>query len=385
MIVPAIIILGLIGVPLRIANMQIADYFPKKRSTIITIFSGAFSASPVVFVLLKYIYDNWGLSYFTVMLILFFLSLLMLPITFILLPSHSVRKREHKLLTRWEDYLQQCETMSPNQNIELTSYDESSNNRRRKAKFITKQQLLDHIAQNKTIEQQQNAINNMLAEAEVIDADAQELQCLTGGESKATRPIIVMQGTMNQPQAHQSIMAQIMSFFKGQTQIDDIPLRVSLFSISFLAHQLWFSWLNTYMVLYSGSLMLWLGRVTDDQATTRTFTQAFGLVQVTALIFAPFAGYVMDCSVRKAMTEPIVMLRKLRQAQSGFIPILITTIMLVFAVTARFFNQPSAVYISIVFITLLRSFLIAVASAYIRVRQVLSSARFQFSLIIIII
>lgn len=364
MIVPAIIILGLIGVPLRIANMQIADYFPKMRSTIITIFSGAFSASPVVFVLLKYIYDNWGLSYFSVMLIPFLLSLLMLPITFFLLPSHSVRKREHKLMVRWEEYLQQCE----NQQIELTTFDEDNNNRRRKAQFVTKQQLLVQIAQNTAIEERQNSINNMLAEGVVADADQQELECLNGGEGKRAKPVVVVQGAMSQPQPHQSIWEQIMSLFKGQTQVDDIPLRVSLLSMSFLAHQLWFSWLNTYMVLYSGSLVLWLGRVTDDQATTRTFTQAFGLVQVTALVFAPIAGFVMDYSVRKGMTEPIAMLRKLRQAQSGFIPILITTIMLVFAVVARFFNQPLAVYISIVFITLLRSFLIAVASAYIRVR-----------------
>lgn len=60
--------------------------------------------------------------------------------------------------------------------------------------------------------------------------------------------------------------------------------------------------------------------------------------------------------------------RRLCQAQSGFVPILITTATLTIACACRFFNTSAAVYASLVFITLLRSFLIAVASAYIRVR-----------------
>ena len=104
LILPAIIILGLIGVPLRIANMQIADYYPRKRSTVITVFSGAFSASPVVFVLCKYAYDHLQLSYRAVMAAPLFLSLLMLPTTLYCLPKHSVRNREAKMWQRWEQY-----------------------------------------------------------------------------------------------------------------------------------------------------------------------------------------------------------------------------------------------------------------------------------------
>lgn len=104
LILPAVIILGLIGVPLRIANMQIADYYPRKRSTVITVFSGAFSASPVVFVLCKYAYDHLQLSYQTVMSAPLLLSFLMLPTTFYYLPKQSVRAREAKMWQRWEQY-----------------------------------------------------------------------------------------------------------------------------------------------------------------------------------------------------------------------------------------------------------------------------------------
>lgn len=122
------------------------------------------------------------------------------------------------------------------------------------------------------------------------------------------------------------------------------------------------------MVLYSGSLVLWLARVTSDLEATRNFTQAFGLVQVSAILFAPMAGYIMDRSVAAAFGEADQRKRRLCQAQSGYVPILITTATLSVAVGCRFFDTSAAVYASLVFITLLRSFLIAVASAYIRVR-----------------
>jgi hypothetical protein len=149
---------------------------------------------------------------------------------------------------------------------------------------------------------------------------------------------------------------------------DDIPLGVSLWSCAFNLHQLWFSWLNTYMVLYSGSMNLWLDRVTSDTQLAGGFTETFGVVQVGALIIAPIAGLFMDHNILLANREPDPFKRKIRRAQSGFWPILLTTIVLSIAVNCRFFNTAGAVYSSIVFITLLRSFLIAVASAYLRIR-----------------
>ena len=44
----------------------------------------------------------------------------------------------------------------------------------------------------------------------------------------------------------------------------DPPLRVSLISLPFTLHQWWYSWLITYMIMYVGTMNLWLDRVTDD-------------------------------------------------------------------------------------------------------------------------
>ena len=91
LVFPAIILLCLGGVPIRIANMQFANLFPKNRSTVITFYSGAFSASAVLFVFLKSAYDA-GISFAAASSSLVLLSLIMVPVTFVLLPKDKVRE-----------------------------------------------------------------------------------------------------------------------------------------------------------------------------------------------------------------------------------------------------------------------------------------------------
>ncbi|CAG2106746.1 unnamed protein product [Medioppia subpectinata] len=310
LIFPAIILLALAGVPLRIANMQIADYFPSKRSTVITFFSGAFSASPIVFVVLKYIYDSGVFSFLTVILVLVILSLFMFPFTYFLLPAISVKHDDHI-----------------KNNIELQTIEKDSLGKLAKE---TNGKTLNGF-NGKSYDNNGNGMKGDGEDEVFIKPDSKRVP-------------IVMDSN------------------------DSVPLNVSLWSLAFMLHQLWFSWLNTYMVLYSGSMNLWLDRVTSDTVIAGDFTETFGMVQVSALIIAPIAGLFMDRNINRANkgTDPFE--NKLSRAQSGFLPILVTTIVLTISVVCRFFNTVGAVYSSIVFITLLRSFLVAVASAYLRIR-----------------
>lgn len=72
--------------------------------------------------------------------------------------------------------------------------------------------------------------------------------------------------------------------------------------------------------------------------------------------------------VERANREEDPFEQKLKRAISGFWPLTITHLSLVLILICRFFNSETAIYASIVFITMLRSFLIAVASAYLRIR-----------------
>ena len=311
--------------------MQIADYFPSKRSTVITFFSGAFSASPIVFVIMKYTYDS-GVSFPTVISILVMLSLFMIPFTFALLPKISVKNEINSELKS---------------NIELNSFD------------IKKEK-----------ENSINLTNEMNGNSDI--------KSITNGFNHKNDKIYDNNNKFKDEEEE--------VFIKGQEVVvkvvdlscdDDVPLSVSLWSWAFTLHQLWFSWLNTYMVLYSGSMNLWLDRVTSDTAIAGGFTETFGIVQTSALIIAPMAGVFMDKSIRRANKNANPFEQKLSRAQSGFWPILVTTVVLTIAVVCRFFNTSGAVYSSIIFITLLRSFLVAVASAYLRIRYLVFDLKFQ--------
>ncbi|OTF75230.1 hypothetical protein BLA29_010235, partial [Euroglyphus maynei] len=93
---PALLIMSLSGVPIRIANMQISNLYPSKRSTIISIYSGAFSASSIIYVILHYIYENGGLNFFWVQFILVILSITTIPFTLFVLPGDKVREPDNK-------------------------------------------------------------------------------------------------------------------------------------------------------------------------------------------------------------------------------------------------------------------------------------------------
>ena len=308
--------MGLAGVPLRIANMQIADYFPAKRSTVITFFSGAFSASPIVLVVLKYTYDS-GVSFPTVISFLVMLSLFMAAFTFILLPKISVK---NDLSAELKPPIELKPVDTEKENLAKLNHDSNGNSK----SFSNGNGKIDNNFNNSKFKDE---------EEEVFIRPQEDIPPKNVDNSE-----------------------------------DDVPLGVSLWSCAFTLHQLWFSWLNTYMVLYSGSMNLWLDRVTSDTAIAGGFTEAFGVVQVSALIIAPMAGLFMDRNISRANKDPDPLKRKLNRAQSGFWPMLLTTVVLTVAVVCRFFNTGGAVYSSIVFITLLRSFLVAVASAYLRIR-----------------
>ena len=80
----------------------------------------------------------------------------------------------------------------------------------------------------------------------------------------------------------------------------------------------------------------------------------------------------MDHQVNRANLEADPFKRQLNRIQAGFWPMMFTTSTLAAILVCRFFNSPIAIYTSIIFITLLRSFLVAVASAFLRIRFVCS-------------
>ncbi|KAI1289929.1 Solute carrier family 43 member 3 [Halotydeus destructor] len=312
---------------IKIANMQFANLFPKNRSTVITFYSGAFSASAIIFVILKYVYDA-GISFSATCATLVVLSVAMVPFTLFVLPVHQVK--EDTLPDSFEDLI-----------IVNRKY-------QRKA-----QKALSHVRPTVTLEKFQ-----------VIGSPRLDRKSSTGSQDVPTISVIAHRtGKQDGGKDAESVRAS-----SSASSELEIPLRHSLLSLPFTLHQWWYSWLITYMIMYVGTMNLWLQRVTTDIQVASNFSKVFGIVQVLALVLAPMAGFLMDYQVNRANQEQDLFKRQLNRVRAGFWPMMFTTGTIAAAILCRFFDTTTSIYVSIAFITLLRSFLIAVASAYLRIR-----------------
>jgi hypothetical protein len=312
--------------------MQFANLYPSKRSTVITFYSGAFSASAVVFVLLKYLFE-FGISYFMVTLFLVLASLLMFPFTFFILPSDRIREEPEEKNTcnslsifKREKLRSSLSIITP---VTLEKFTLMT------SPYFTRKIILNDENMNNKNSVNNNGVNN----AHLNDKNISWI--------KDQNP------------------AQVLS----KSCANSVPpLRISLGSLAFNLHQWWFSWLITYMVMYVGSMNLWLQRVTTDLRVASNFAKIYGIAQIIGLILAPIAGVFMDFYVMKADKETDPFKRKLKRVQAGFWPLLITTITLTACLICRFFDNEIAIYVSIAFMTAFRSFLVAVGTAYLRIR-----------------
>ena len=397
---PAIILLCLGGVPLRIANMQFANLFPQNRSAVITFYSGAFSSSAVLFVLLKYSYDA-GVSFNVTCSFLVLLSCLMIPFTLFALPADSVKEavkeedHQRKLFAVKKKYaarnlalagstitLEKYKSLATPDLPRKSYHNEDNNNLVTfpAAGGVKTNPLIlythPHFASLAPLDVTALDSNDKGKEDMTEEEDTAS-RIPTGSSSMPSTPSspklpagLVTPKANRPPSTSSEVSATSIDSDVSRVSVSEapVPLSSSLFSIPFTLHQWWFSWLLTYMIMYVGTMNLWLGRVTTDAAVADTFSKIFGIVQVLALILAPIAGFLMDHQVNQANKHTDPMKRHLARVQSGFWPMMFTTTTLTAILVCRFFNSTTAVYTSIVFITLLRSFLVAVGSAYLRIR-----------------
>ncbi|GFY72746.1 solute carrier family 43 member 3 [Trichonephila inaurata madagascariensis] len=307
LIFPALTLLCLAGVPLRLANMQIANLFPARRSTVITLYSGAFTASASIFIFTKYGYDA-GMDWEWVCYVLVAFSACMVPITLFCLPVDRIR-------------------------------DDSEKGRESLFKKV------GDIA--------------VITTGQVGKFNAIPVSPLSVKKNfEGLEPVPQMKVIQNCPEKDVSpVLSE-----------EHLPFKTALTSFSFSLHQYWFSWLLLATLNYSGSLHLWMERISSDVHIVSMYTQIYGLCQVSSLILAPLAGIVMDRTLNSASLEPDFDKRKLIKLRSGFWPMLFTTMAQAIVQFCKFFENDTSVYISIAFTTILRSFHVAVATAYLRIR-----------------
>ena len=221
--------------------MQFANLFPKNRSTVITFYSGAFSASAVIFVLLKYGYD-FGLSFQWTCFTLVILSLAMIPVTFFLLPSQAVREEEDE-----------SDDQSNDHKLILNKKYHAKNNLALVSSTITLEKF--------------KVIASPIPNKRNIGSTKINGQVNYGNTNEEiSKSISTINSSLDEhlPPRPPSSSSKSSSSTSSASSIDQVPLKQSLFSLPFSLHQWWYSWLITYMIMYVGSMNLWLNRVTTD-------------------------------------------------------------------------------------------------------------------------
>ncbi|GIY57591.1 solute carrier family 43 member 3 [Caerostris darwini] len=299
---PSLILICIAGVPLRLANMQIADLFPEQRSTVITLYSGAFSASASVFVFIKYGFDA-GLPWEWACFLLVVLSALMLPVTLFVLPADRFGDEKAGLFTGKE---KEVSSVAP---------------------------------------------------------------CVWGTFTYIGDEFDFHRSPTLEKKANGKPISTITEKLKLEEK-KEIPLKNSLLSISYMLHQYWFCWILLYTIIYVGTLHLWSARTTTDRSEDSFFSELYGILQISGLFLAPIGGIFMDWSIRRVSKRENLdpsthMVKVLR---SCFWPMFLTTLLEVVAQACKFFNHRSAIYVSIVSVTLLRAFFISIGTAYLRIR-----------------
>ena len=225
--------------------MQFANLFPKNRSTVITFYSGAFSASAVIFVLLKYGYD-FGFSFRWTCFTLVLLSLAMIPVTFFLLPIHAVREEE-----------EENDDQSNDSKQILNKKYHAKNNLALVSSTITLEKF-KVLSSPIPIKRMIDGGNQIAITGQVNYGNS------TSEISKSISTINSSNLDQDEPPRPPSSSSKSSSSTSNASSTDQVPLSQSLFSLPFSLHQWWYSWLITYMIMYVGSMNLWLDRVTTD-------------------------------------------------------------------------------------------------------------------------
>lgn len=294
--------------------MQFANLFPKNRSTVITFYSGAFSSSAVLFVLLKYTYDA-GVSFGTTCSAMVVAALLMLPVTFFLLPRDRVREPEPaadsaEIMSK--KYSKGNLALVSSTMITLEKFKAlESPIAGRKGIVNAVMEVEDEIALDdceSTTSSEEVIIRKRSGQGEADrDTEIRSTTPFTGktiilplsslkmssvGVNKATCAAVrgssckvdhvdcskasqeANSNNNNSSSRHEencderppSCSPSSSGSSRSSADSEDrIPLSQSLFSIPFSLHQWWYSWLITYMIMYVGTMNLWLDRVTDDR------------------------------------------------------------------------------------------------------------------------
>ncbi|XP_078060733.1 equilibrative nucleobase transporter 1-like [Mustelus asterias] len=316
MLFPAICLLAVGGILFLMTNIQVGNLFGRRRSTVITLYNGAFDSSSAVFLVIKVLYEA-GLSLRNMFLFISCMSFLHVARTYLLMP----RKHIPYPLPVGYTYGLQCERrdiLSPTPEEEPTSQDPLQGENRTEGEKGERSNETQGVA-------------------------ARE-------EGLSTHPF-------NGPKDSEENRKEIPSF------------RSCILSKLFLTHLLWLSIMQLRHYLFIGTLNPMLSLLANgDAATISKYTNAFAFTQFFGVFCAPWNGLIMDRHKRKASllntASDSAASHRLADMRSSVLSLTITTTQCVlFSICASIPILPVQ-YITFVLQVINRSFLYGGHSAF---------------------
>uniref|UniRef100_W5MMU4 Solute carrier family 43 member 3b n=1 Tax=Lepisosteus oculatus TaxID=7918 RepID=W5MMU4_LEPOC len=230
---PALSLLAVGGILLLLTNMQVGNLFGSRRSTIITLYNGAFDSSSAVFLIVKVLYEK-GVSLRSSFLFLSCCSVLHFLRTFLLMP------RKHIPYPLPEDYTYGA------------SCGRSSSYRVEKTE----------------------------------KGNIQE-------EGATCQPEAKLQEQDSEPKKGAFLNGKITVY--EHLSLDEPSFRSCVFSFFFLWHLTWISVMQLRHYLFIGTLNPMLTRLTQNDPTlVSRYTNAFAFTQLCGVLCAPWNGMIMD-------------------------------------------------------------------------------------------
>lgn len=229
--------------------MQFANLYPKIRSSIITLYSGAFSASSIVFVIIKYVYER-GVDYYYATSLLFLVSLLILPVTFFLLPNDQVKEDDQKPFPNKKDPTNHAAFTIENKNVDKDA-EKDTETTITKPKFSKIYEKNFKTIQPIKLEKFQYIGSPQLKRKESSSTDE-------GREDKSAPVELdakIMVNTNALGVDNQDVPLTKLDNSNEKKKTGQLPLKLSLFSLPYIVHQYWFCWLITFIIMYVGSMV----------------------------------------------------------------------------------------------------------------------------------
>ncbi|XP_023241939.1 solute carrier family 43 member 3-like isoform X1 [Centruroides sculpturatus] len=301
---PGCLLLGLGGSQIRMNNFLIANLFPSQKSSVISLYNGAFCASAAIFLIAKCMYP-YGFDMKTSCVFLAGLSGLMLIPTMFLLPVNTIETSDDDSPDIFDSSMIVSE----------------------KSSSIHKNESADSI---------DNTAENNLEKSAITTTKTKDYGSTSENKSYVIKP-------------------------------DSHNLQQSFLSLDYLLHLIWSCVLGLGLAVYGGTFDHWVESITDDVVTVSNLIEWFGFCHIPMLLIAPLAGMWLDYGLNAAKNEddPV---KRIKMARSTvFWCLFLTTVVQLIQIICMFFNSVHIVYASLFIFIFNRPLVNALSVVYLRI------------------